>query len=92
MSYVRNTRRMQRKKDQQHLNVLAILLGGFYEFLSKKPQPTDDEVRKTFITSRNKWERYCTTHKLMNADHLFVLNVKEAWTRHTSKQPQLNQQ
>lgn len=92
MSYARNIRRMQRKKDQQHLNVLATLLGNFYEFLSNEPQPSDDEVRATFTSSNDKWKRYCTIHKLMNADHLFVLNVKEAWKRHTSKQPQSNQQ
>lgn len=92
MSYARKQRRMQRKKDQQHLNMLATILGNFYEFLSKQPQPSDDEVRDAFISSNDKWKQYCSIHQLMNVDHLFVLNVKEAWTRHTSKQPQSNQQ
>ena len=92
MSYERKIRRMQRKKEQQHLNMLAMLLGNFYEFLSKHPQPSNEELRATFISSDNKWKRYCTIHKLMNADHLFVLNVKEAWKRHTNQHSQSNQQ
>jgi hypothetical protein len=80
---------MQRKNGRhQYLNVLATLLGEFYEYLSSQPQPSDDEVRKTFTHQDQRWKRYCKTHKLMNADHLFVLNVKEAWARHTIKQPQ----
>lgn len=88
MSYARNIRRRQRKEGQQHLNVLATLLGNFYEFLSKQPRPTDEEVREIFTSSNEKWKRYCTIHKLMNMDHLFVLNVQEAWKRHTNKPPQ----
>lgn len=88
MSYARNIRRRQRKEGQAHLNVLATLLGNFYEFLSKQPQPTDKEVRETFTSSNEKWKRYCKNHELMNIDHLFVLNVKEAWKRHTNKPPQ----
>lgn len=88
MSYARNIRRRQRREGQAHLNVLATLLGNFYEFLSKQPQPTDEEVRETFISSNEKWKRYCKNHELMNMDHLFVLNVKEAWERHTNEPPQ----
>lgn len=92
MSYARNIRRRQPKDGQKHLNMLATLLGEFYEFLSRKPQPTDDEVRSTFTSSNNKWKRYCKLHELMNADHLFVLNVREAWKRHTQELPQNVQQ
>ena len=87
MSYARNIRRRQQREDQPHLMMLGSLLGDFYEFL-KQPQPTDNEVRSNFISSNNKWKKYCKVHKLMNSDHLFVLNVQEAWKRHTQQLPQ----
>ena len=80
MSYARNIRRRQQREGQPHLMMLGSLLGDFYEFLSKQPQPTDNEVRSNFISSE--------VHKLMNSDHLFVLNVQEAWKRHTQQLPQ----
>lgn len=83
MSYARNIRRRQQTENQKHSSMLAVLLGDFYEFLSRSPQPTDEEVRATFTSSNNRWKKYCRIHKLMNADHLFVLNVQEAWRRHT---------
>lgn len=88
MSYARNLRRRQQREGQPHLVMLANLLGMFYDFLSKSPQPTNDEVRAEFTSSNNKWKEYCKIHKLMNADHLFVLNVREAWKRHTQQLPQ----
>lgn len=91
MSYVRNLRRRQNKKEQQHLNMLALLLGNFYEFLSKTPQPSTEEVREAFVSHNNRWKRYCTIHQLMNIDHMFVLNVQEAWKRHTNHQSQPSQ-
>lgn len=71
MSYARNIRRRQQREGQPHLMMLGSLLGDFYEFLSKQPQPTDNEVRSNFISSNNKWKKYCEVHKLMNSDHLF---------------------
>lgn len=90
MSYARSIRRIKRKASERHSNMLATLLGDFYEFLCQKPQPSDEKVREQFTTSNNKWKRYCAFHKLMNADHLFDLNVSEAWKRHTIEQPQTN--
>lgn len=54
MSYARNIRRRQQREGQPHLMMLGSLLGDFYEFLSKQPQPTDNEVRSNFISSNNK--------------------------------------
>lgn len=88
MSYARNLRRRQQREGQPHLMKLANLLGDFYEFLSKSPQPSDEEVRTEFTSSNNKWKMYCNIHNLMNADHLFMLNVQEAWKRHTQQVPQ----
>jgi len=92
MSYARKIRRIKRKEPERHSNVLANLLGDFYELLYRKPQPSDEEVREQFKSSNNKWKQYCLSHKLMNADHLFDLNVSEAWKRHTVEQPQYNNQ
>ena len=75
MSYARNIRRRQQREGQPHLMMLGSLLG-------------DNEVRSNFISSNNKWKKYCKVHKLMNSDHLFVLNVQEAWKRHTQQLPQ----
>ena len=83
MSEARRIRRKHQKEGQNHLAVLGTLCGDYYEFLSKQPQPTNDEVRAEFISSNEKWQHYCKVHQLMNADHLFVLNVQEAWKRHT---------
>lgn len=85
MSHTRNTRRKQLRDSQQHLNHLAMLLGDFYEFLGSSPQPADAAVREHFSVLNDRWKRYCTLHKLMNADHLFVLNVREAWRRHSQQ-------
>lgn len=92
MSYARNIRRIKRKESERHSNMLATLLGDFYEFLCRRPQPSDEEVRELFKSQNTKWKQYCSFHKLMNADHLFDLNVSEAWKRHTVEQPQPNKQ
>lgn len=83
MSYTRNIKRTREKEVKRHLAQLAILLSRYYEFLSSRPQPSDEAVRERFISFDKRWRRYCANHKLMNADHLFVLNVQEAWKRHT---------
>lgn len=89
MSKARRIKRKLQREEQLHLSVLATICGQFYEFLSSSPQPTDKEVRDSFSASNAKWKNYCQIHKLMNIDHLFELNVHEAWKRH-SKQLQTN--
>lgn len=85
MSYNRAERRRVVKEAQPHLQQLAQLLGAFYEFLASQPQPTDEEVREKFTSSNEQWKQYCFDHQLMNANHLFVLNVHEAWKKHTEQ-------
>lgn len=91
MSYARAEKRRAVKAFEPHLNVLANLLGTFYEFLARTPQPSDNEVREQFASSDKQWKEYCLSHQLMNTNHLFVLNVRKAWERHT-QQPLPNQQ
>lgn len=83
MSNARRIRRKQQIESQSHWTALAALCGDYYEFLAQTPQPADNDVREQFTSSNNKWKQYCKTHELMNVDHLFVLNVREAWKRHT---------
>lgn len=83
MSEARRLRRQQQSQGQPHINKLATLLGDFYDFLSKTPQPSDAEVKECFTKSNNEWVGYCESNKLKNLNHLFVLNVQEAWKRHT---------
>lgn len=84
MSQARRMRRAQQRQNADHTSNLAVILGDFYDFLSRTPQPTDEEVRTYFVSCDNRWVRYCRVHKLMNVDHLFKLNVQEAWKRHTA--------
>jgi hypothetical protein len=92
MSIARNMRRKHKAEHSQHLAKLANLLGDFYELLSSTPQPSDETIRSTFIKYNDNWQEYCRNHKLMNADHLFVFNVRQAWERHTQKpEEDLNQ-
>lgn len=81
----RRTRRLIQRRNQKHLNKLATLLGRFYEFLSKKPRPSDEDVRKRFAQDNSVWQKYCLTHQLINATHLFSTNVREAWEKHKTK-------
>lgn len=83
MSQARRMRHVQQRQNASHVSNLGVILGDFYEFLSQTPQPSDDKVREFFISCDNKWKQYCKIHKLMNVDHLFKLNVREAWKRHT---------
>lgn len=85
MSIARNERRKRQREGENHLTVLAMLIAGFQDFLEKTPQPTDKEVRAEFISRNNKWQKYCSQHKLMNIDHLFIENVRELWKRHSNQ-------
>lgn len=85
MGIARNLRRKQIREGKPYLAYLGNLLGDFYEFLSMSPQPSDEEVRSRFIADDAKWRKYCSIHELMNANHLFALNVREAWNRHSTQ-------
>lgn len=79
----------RRKRElQPHLNILADLLQGFFNFLCQRPQPSDMEVRQRFTADNNQWKAYCLSHQLMNAHHLFVTNVCKTWEKHKRILPQ----
>lgn len=64
--------------------MLANLLANFYEFLESSPRPADDDVREMFTSCNNKWNKYCEVNQLMNWSQLFIVNVQEAWKRHST--------
>lgn len=80
MSAFRRSRRKQQTETAKHLAKLSDILGEFYTFLEKKPQPSDEEVRSEFIRQENRWKRYCVVHKLSGqASLMFNREVSEAW-------------
>lgn len=67
-------------KSKNYIEVLADLLGGFYEFLGEKVKPSDEEVRERFLKYKNSWFLYCDKQKLNNQiKDLFVLNIEKMW-------------
>ncbi|MGL5690379.1 MAG: hypothetical protein ACRDD8_06090 [Bacteroidales bacterium] len=72
--------------------LLAELIGGYYQFLSGTPQPSDEDVRSEFIRRRNKWMHYCRSNGLSaEAENAFTKEIKAAWehkkTQSQAKEP-----
>lgn len=79
-------KRRQARAANKHFAVLAELLGGFYEFLGKKPQPTTEEVRADFIRRERNWKQYCAKKQLNeSAKTLFNSQVSQLWNRKKSQ-------
>lgn len=75
-------KRRQARAANRHFAVLAEYLGGFYEFLGKKPQPTTEEVRAEFIQRERSWKQYCAKKQLSeSAKTLFNSQVSQLWNR-----------
>jgi hypothetical protein len=62
--------------------VLGDLLMGFYDFLDRKPKPTDDEVRREFVRREQCWKRYCKGNGLTaEAAMMFNSEVAATWNK-----------
>lgn len=87
MSNARRRRRENERESQKHFLVLGELLADFYSFLESKPQPSDEEVRSTFIAKEQEWKRYCRKSNLNEkASLLFNNEVAMSWkTRYAKK-------
>ena len=71
---------------QAHMAVLADMLGRFYEFLARRPQPTDGEVRAEFIQRDHSWKQYCAKKQLnKSASSMFNTQVALLWRRKMQK-------
>lgn len=67
-------------KSKNYIEVLADILGSFYEFLEEDAKPSDEEVRERFLNDKNSWFLYCNKQKLNNQiKDLFVLNIEKMW-------------
>lgn len=87
MSEQRRLRRLKERVNQHHTIALANHLADFYEFLSQKVKPSDQQVRDEFLKHKDAWYKHCDKHKLKNeVKDLFVLNVEHTWKRKQSQQ------
>lgn len=87
MSKARRIRRQQERTAAKHLSMLGELLGRFYTFLEKTPQPSDDEVRSEFIRHEQTWKLYCyQNHLNPRASMLFNQEVAQSWKNRYAKQ------
>lgn len=74
------TERQRKRLADKHFAKLGDLLSGFYQFLGKKPQPSNDEVRSMFIKYRTAWVNYATKHNLdENTKRQFQYQVGLVW-------------
>ena len=87
MSNARRTRRQKERTVTKHMTVLGELLGRFYTFLEKQPQPSDDEVRAEFSRYDKVWRQHCLRHQLSpQASLLFNQEVALSWKNRYAKQ------
>lgn len=79
-------KRRQRRQSQVHLAYLANVLGSFYEFLKRSPQPSDNEVRASFKRHDHIWKQYCVEKQLnKSANDLFIRQVALLWKAKQAK-------
>lgn len=79
-------KRRQKRAIESHGAVLADMLGRFYEFLAKRPQPSDQEVRAEFIQRDHSWRSYCAKKQMnKSANSLFTEQVAQLWKRKMQK-------
>ena len=76
----RSQRRSEQRLAEAHNKVLADLLGKFFNFLNRKPQPSTEEVRSEFQKSEMTWKMYCMQHHLgIKTSLLFNARVSYEW-------------
>lgn len=79
-------KRRQRREAQVHFAFLADVLGRFYEFLAKSPQPSDEEVRASFKQHDHIWKQYCAKKQLnASANDMFKFQVAQLWNRNKAQ-------
>ena len=79
-------KRRQKRAAQAHSAKLADMLGGFYEFLARPVQPSDEEVRATFIRYDHCWRQYCSKKQLSKSAYdMFRIQVAQLWEQKKAK-------
>ena len=73
---------VKQKPGDRHLVFLLSLLTNFYDFLGSTPQPTDEQVRASFVAHELQWRRYCAKNQLNPAASLlFNKQVSAEWNK-----------
>lgn len=73
------------KEGKKHRKVLKKHLKEFFQFLSSKPQPTNEKVRAEFIRHEAEWRLYSVMHSLgARIADLFNANVSLEWERRST--------
>lgn len=75
-----------KKPKRNHIEMLAFLLGNFYDYLGQENRPTDEEVRERFKSDEAEWVQFCDTNNLTeDTKKLFNVNVSAMWERRKQK-------
>ncbi len=65
---------------KRHGRKLKSDLSAFFDFLSKKPKPSDEEIRSEFKKRELDWKAYCVQNKLgIRASLMFNAKVSYEW-------------
>lgn len=71
---------VSRSAAKQHERKLKTILSAFFGFLSRKPKPTDEEVRAEFQRREVEWKTYCLQNKLdIRSSLMFNAKVAYEW-------------
>lgn len=67
---------------KKHDQKLTSLLSKFFSFLSRKPKPTNEEIRTEFQRTELEWKAYCVQHRLdIRTSMMFNAKVAYEWER-----------
>lgn len=79
-------KRRQKRAAQVHSAKLVDMLGNFYEFLAQPIQPSEEEVRATFIRYDHNWRQYCSKKQLSKSAYdMFKIQVAQLWEQKKAK-------
>lgn len=71
---------VDRKAAKRHDRKLKSLLFTFFDFLNKKPKPSDEEVRSEFLKREMAWKTYCILNHLdIRTSLMFNAKVSYEW-------------
>jgi len=80
------SRKDRRTADRAQKDLIG-QLGCFYEFLSKSPQPSDEDVRRKFKYLNDRWIQYCRRNKFTKeAELAFATQVHAVWEKGKKKE------
>lgn len=73
---------VDKRAAKKHERKLKTILSAFFDFLSKKPKPADEEVRTEFQCREIEWKAYCLQNHLdIRTSLMFNAKVSYEWER-----------